>query len=56
MKNIIITKNKLKLENIPILREYSDVFLEEIMGLPPKWELEFTIDLVPGEVPNLKSP
>ena len=49
-------KDKLKLEDIPILRGYSDVFLEEIMGLPPKRELEFTIELVPGVVPSSKSP
>ena len=29
-------KDKLKLENIMILREYSDVFPEEISGLPSK--------------------
>ena len=49
-------KDKLKLEDIPILREYSDVFMEEISGLPPKRELDFTIELVPGAVPNSKSP
>ena len=48
-------KDKLKLEDIPILREYSYVFLEEILGLPPKRELDFTIELVPGAVPSSKS-
>ena len=48
--------DKLKLEDIPILKEYSDVFLEEIPRLPPKWELDFTIELVLGVVPNSKSP
>ena len=33
-----------------------DVFLEEIPGLPPKRELDFTIELVPGAVPNSKAP
>ena len=49
-------EDKLKLEYILILREYSDVFLEEIPGLPPKWELDFTIELVPGAVPSSKAP
>ena len=49
-------KDKLKLEDIPILREYSNVFPKEILGLPPKWELEFTIELVPGVVPSSKVP
>ena len=49
-------KDKLKMEDIPILRGYSDVFPEEISGLPPKRELDFTIELVPGVVPSSKSP
>ena len=36
-------EDKLKLEDIPFLRGYSDVFPEEILGLPPKRELDFTI-------------
>ena len=49
-------EDKLKLEDIPILKRYSDVFPEEILGLPLKKELDFTIELVPGAVPNSKSP
>ena len=48
-------RDKLKLEYILILREYSDVFLEEISGLPPKRELDFTIEQVPSAVPSSKS-
>ena len=44
--------DKLKLEDIPVLREYVDVFPEEILGLPLKRELDFTIELVPGAIPN----
>ena len=49
-------KDKLKPEDIMILRGYLDVFPEEILGLPPKRELDFTIELVPGVVPNSKAP
>ena len=49
-------EDKLKLKDIPILREYSDIFSEEILGLPPKRELDFTIELVPGAVPSSKAP
>ena len=35
---------------------YSDLFPEEIPGFPPKRELDFTIELVPGAVPNSKYP
>ena len=48
--------DKLKLKDIPVLREYVDVFLEEIPGLPLKRELDFTIELVPGAVPTSKDP
>ena len=48
--------DKLKLEDILILKEYSDVFSEEILRLPPKQELDFTIELIPGAVPSSKSP
>ena len=46
--------NKLKLEDIPVLRECVDVFPEEILGLPRKKELDFTIELVPSAVPSSK--
>ena len=48
--------DKVKSEDIPILKEYSDVFPKEIMGMPPKRELDITIELVPGAVPSSKSP
>ncbi|RVW14025.1 Transposon Ty3-I Gag-Pol polyprotein [Vitis vinifera] len=44
------------LEDIPIVREYPDVFLEDLSGLPPEREVEFTIDLVPGTSPMSKAP
>ena len=33
-----------------------DVFLEKILGFPSKREMDFTIELVPGAVPNSKYP
>ena len=47
-------EDKLKFDEIPILKEFSDVFPEDIPGLPPKRELDFTIELVPGAIPNSK--
>ena len=49
-------RDKLKLEDILILREYRDVSPKEILGLPPKRELDFTVELVPGAVRSSKSP
>ena len=39
-----------------MLNEFTDVFPEEIPGLPPRRELDFTIELVPGVVPRSKAP
>jgi len=33
---------------IPVVHEFEDVFSEEVSGLPPSKEVEFTIDLVLG--------
>ena len=39
-----------------MLNEFIDVFPKEILGLPPRRELDFTIELVPGAVPSSKAP
>ena len=52
----LIKIDNLKLEDIPVLKYYIDVFPEEIPRLPPKRELDFTIDLVPSAVPSSKAP
>ncbi|XP_027912628.1 uncharacterized protein LOC114172230 [Vigna unguiculata] len=36
---------------IPVVREFEDVFPEEVPGLPPRREVEFSIDLVPRAGP-----
>jgi hypothetical protein len=36
-----------KLENIRIACEFPDVFLEDLPGMPPDWDVEFTIELQP---------
>jgi hypothetical protein len=44
------------LRDIPILKEYPDVFLEKLLGLPPRQEMEFSIDVLPGTVPISQAP
>ncbi|XWS60822.1 hypothetical protein CRYUN_Cryun07bG0070400 [Craigia yunnanensis] len=39
------------LDQIPIVKEFSDVFPEELPGLPPEREIEFCIDLIPDTNP-----
>jgi hypothetical protein len=36
------------LEHLPVVREFVDIFPEELPGILPERELEFTIDLKPG--------
>src|SRR3954469_25446537 len=44
------------IENVPIVRDFPDVFPEELPGIPPVREVEFVIDLKPSTVPNAKRP
>ncbi|KAJ9541044.1 hypothetical protein OSB04_027550 [Centaurea solstitialis] len=46
----------LKLEDIPVVNEFLEVFPDELPGVPPEREVEFTIDLVPGAAPISKAP
>ena len=46
----------LKLEDIPIVCEFKDVFPEDLPGLPPDREVEFPIDVVPGTAPISQAP
>ena len=56
IKNDNENDNKLKLEDVPILKESKDIFLEEVPGIPLKKNISFTIDLIPGVVPTSKYP
>ncbi|GJX45338.1 putative reverse transcriptase domain-containing protein [Tanacetum coccineum] len=40
-----------RLEDVPIIREFSEVFPEDLPRLPPARQVEFQIDLVPGATP-----
>jgi hypothetical protein len=42
------------LENIRIVCEYPDVFLEELLGMPPDRDVEFSIELLPRTAPISK--
>eukprot|EP00253_Pinus_taeda_P029659 PITA_29659 len=51
------TKNKgNSLEHLPVIKEFADVFPEEIPGLPPKRDIDFTIELIPGATPVSRAP
>ncbi|KAG8491072.1 hypothetical protein CXB51_014218 [Gossypium anomalum] len=40
-----------KIESVPIVCKFADVFPEEFPGLPPVREVEFGIELIPGTTP-----
>ena len=48
--------NKIKLEEILVLKEFEDSFLEEVPRFPLKRDIDFIIDLIPRVVPTSKAP
>ncbi|XP_017613965.1 uncharacterized protein LOC108459114 [Gossypium arboreum] len=44
-------ESELKVESVPVVSEYVDVFLKELPGLPPNREVEFGIELMSGTTP-----
>ncbi|GJZ35698.1 hypothetical protein Tco_0581515 [Tanacetum coccineum] len=45
-----------RLEDVPVICEFPDVFPEDLAGLPPSRQVEFVIELVPGAAPVARSP
>ncbi|KAL7592191.1 hypothetical protein Lser_V15G35285 [Lactuca serriola] len=43
-----LDKGKANVDDVPIVRDYPDVFPEDLSGVPPERQVEFRIDLVPG--------
>ncbi|GKC71720.1 putative reverse transcriptase domain-containing protein [Tanacetum coccineum] len=42
-----------RLEDVPIVRDFPEVFLEDLPGIPPTLQVEFKIDLILGVAPEL---
>ncbi|GJS70011.1 putative reverse transcriptase domain-containing protein [Tanacetum coccineum] len=49
------TKKK-QLQDVPIVKNFPEVFPEDLPGLPPTRQVEFHIDLVPGAAPVARAP
>jgi hypothetical protein len=45
-----------KPENIPVVREFADVFPDDLPRMPPDRDIEFIIELQPGTAPISKRP
>ena len=39
-------REQVNFENIPVIREFPDVFLEELPGVPPEREVDLSIKVV----------
>ncbi|GJS61734.1 putative reverse transcriptase domain-containing protein [Tanacetum coccineum] len=44
-----------RLEDVPIVRDFMEVFPEDLLRLPPSRQVEFQINLVPGVAPVARS-
>ncbi|XP_010527567.1 PREDICTED: uncharacterized protein LOC104804901 [Tarenaya hassleriana] len=49
-------ESEVRLDETPVVREFPDVFPEELPGLPPERDVDFCIDVVPGTEPVSKTP
>ncbi|GJT48179.1 hypothetical protein Tco_0974336 [Tanacetum coccineum] len=47
---------KKRLEDVPIVQNFPEVFLEDLPGLPPTRQVEFQIDLIPSAAPVAWAP
>ena len=57
LAHIVNTSQEVKdSKSIREVRDFPDIFPEELLGLPPQRQVEFRIDLVPGATPVAKSP
>ncbi|GJR82511.1 putative reverse transcriptase domain-containing protein [Tanacetum coccineum] len=51
-KEVEDKSEKKRLEDVSIVRDFPEVFPEDLSGLPPTRQVEFQIDLVPGTAPH----
>ncbi|KAL0535898.1 hypothetical protein IC582_024827 [Cucumis melo] len=51
-----IREPEVSLSSEPVVREYPDVFPDELPGLPPPREVDFAIELEPGTAPISRAP
>ncbi|KAD4982396.1 hypothetical protein E3N88_19067 [Mikania micrantha] len=49
-------KKEREIKDIAIVRDYPEVFPDDLLGLPPARQVEFQIDLTPGAAPIAKAP
>ncbi|GJX80995.1 putative reverse transcriptase domain-containing protein [Tanacetum coccineum] len=48
--------SKKQLQDVPVIRNFPEVFPDDLPGLPPPRQVEFRIELVPGAAPVARAP
>ncbi|KAL4028493.1 hypothetical protein IC575_011690 [Cucumis melo] len=57
LANVVdMAEPEVSLSSEPVVREYPDVFPDELPGLPPPREVDFAIELEPGTAPISRAP
>ncbi|KAJ0567124.1 putative nucleotidyltransferase, Ribonuclease H [Helianthus annuus] len=60
LDNIVVAekekKRKAEVKDVPVVREFPQVFPDDLPGLPPSRDIDFRIDLIPGANPVAKAP
>ena len=51
-----VNEEKKSVNEVSVVREFSDVFPDDLPGIPPERQVEFKIDLIPGAAPVAKAP
>ncbi|GKA19246.1 putative reverse transcriptase domain-containing protein [Tanacetum coccineum] len=45
-----------QIEDVPVVRDFPELFTKELPGLPPTRQVEFHIELIPGAAPVARAP
>ncbi|KAL4014052.1 hypothetical protein IC575_026242 [Cucumis melo] len=53
---VVVQRENLKPQDVPMVKEFLEVFPDDLSGLPPDREIEFTIELLPGTAPISQAP
>ena len=56
MDTRVVAERPSFVDEVPIVRDFVDVFPKELLGVPPERQVEFHIDLVMGAAPIPKAP
>ncbi|KAJ0854940.1 putative nucleotidyltransferase, Ribonuclease H [Helianthus annuus] len=60
LANIVVAEKEKKgstgMNDVPVVREFPNVFPDELPGLPPSRDIDFRIELIPGANPIARAP